>query len=72
MKQNGLEWLSIETAPKGKRVLIYDPTESKPMLFAWYGYEPSGDSLEKSWNDGYQTYYPTHWFPIPKSPKTKR
>ena len=66
------KWKPIETAPRGKKILIYDPTETDdPVRLAWYSYEPDGDSVEKAWNDGYQVFYPTHWLPIPALPNVQ-
>lgn len=56
-----MEWQPIETAPKGKLLLLYFPREA--------GRNPLAEMIRA---DRYPVGYPrqpTHWMPLPAPPK---
>ena len=47
------EWQPIETAPKGERVLVYNPLNGRR-------------DIVNGWED--KSIFATHWMPIPEPP----
>ena len=63
-----MEWKTIDTAPKdGTEILCYPSDESSVCIVEW-----NPDRNGGSWVDpceGYYTFKPTHWMPLPKAPE---
>lgn len=58
-----LEWLPIETAPKDRNILGYDPCLKRPFVMFWN--VPGRKFLV---NGGFGDETPTHWMPLPTYP----
>lgn len=73
------EWLSIESAPRdGTPVLIFVPAYTREHLgdfpavmqvAHWYESEFRAAAWTETHGEGYETYEPTHWQPLPSPPK---
>lgn len=68
------QWQPIETAPKdGTAVLIYQPKEKigslvlEDVIYVCY-YNDEG-KWEEADGEMYSTFNPTHWMPLPETPK---
>ncbi len=58
-------WEPIETAPQdGTRVLIYERRYGTMEFARWIG------APHNHWGDGYKSWKPTHWMPLPEPPLT--
>jgi len=74
------EWQPIETAPKdGTPVLIFVPAYTRPTLgdfpavmqvAHWYGFAGGEFAWTEVHGEGYETYEPTHWMPLPGAPSS--
>lgn len=67
-----MEWQSIETAPEnGAKILVY--TKGGVCQVYWGGeYKPYWNTSVCEGEQGYAAYLrfdPTHWMPLPESPK---
>lgn len=52
------EWMSIETAPKDKLILLWD---GEHTIGAW---------IDGEWQPCLTEQQPTHWMPLPEPPIT--
>jgi hypothetical protein len=59
-------WQPIETAPKGDRILLYDPQTGVPDFGSWHG---SGYWCYEGVGIESKNYPPTHWMPSPAAPE---
>ena len=71
-----MEWQTIETAPRdGTRFLginMRGHPQHRQSYICWSAAAPEGQhwAIDAGWLIGYQnTYYPTHWMPLPENPK---
>lgn len=70
------EWQPIETAPKDRSVLLYEPIggwwlpEPRPGVVPhiWVGNWWKGDTLNRAQWNGAMYSAPTHWMPLPAPP----
>lgn len=60
-----MTWLSIETAPKDRTILVYAPGEQglDPIICACRWHDDAGFYVD-------ELRSPTHWMPLPEPPKT--
>ena len=67
--KNQNAWQPIETAPKIGKVLLYFPCYKHPQI-GWYN-EPSNQyHIIESFSSKNEPYVePTHWMPLPETPK---
>ena len=73
---NEPQWQPIETAPKdGTQLLLFCGDEWYGIIVGHYGelitcdYLTGDEETETCWQSGLEKYCPTHWMPLPKSPK---
>lgn len=68
------DWQPIETAPKDRRLLLWDGHD---MLIGFWGVSPSpycfagwttGWETASGYDVGYAPISPTHWQPLPEPP----
>lgn len=59
------EWQPIETAPKGRAVLIYKPNTNEQYVAAYITGEHGPGWCDQS---GCQIFRPSHWRPLPEPP----
>lgn len=76
------DWQPIETAPKGKNVLLFGEGWDEPCLGHWSNVYETWLVLDEELvkyvcremsNDGFEHCFelestPTHWMPVPKAP----
>lgn len=62
----GDSWQAIETAPKGRYVIIYQEIGPNTILMEIGIYYDT----EGSWIAGETDIEPTHWMPLPEPPQT--
>lgn len=60
------EWFSIETAPRGKAVLVYKSNTQEQYVAALID---GGNGPGWCTQDGYELFKVTHWMPLPEAPK---
>jgi hypothetical protein len=65
-----MNWLTIETAPKGTWLIGYNPELLGVCFVIWDEYD-SGWYADASSQDGsgYYNVELTHWMPLPEPPK---
>jgi hypothetical protein len=59
------QWQPIETAPRDKHVLGYDPHLKRPFIMVYHMGEEKFIDINSVFGD--ET--PTHWMPLPEVPK---
>lgn len=76
-----MDWQPIETAPKGKAILVYDPSHDHPRVAQWMTAMDDGEGAwiyarKLSWQEpmmgkalSFIVVDPTHWMPLPEPPK---
>ena len=66
-----MEWQPIETAPKGREVLVYIEDFNK-VTTAWFcvntGLWPHDEAYTED-GEACNVGLPTHWMPLPEPPK---
>ncbi len=73
------QWISVEERlpEEGKSVLIWNKwvgdCDENPHIAHWSYWYPKKNVRELVWhesfNEGYASYTPTHWMPLPERPK---
>lgn len=67
------EWQPIETAPKDRFILLWEPEFCAIWLAKWqgslwYGVDNEGITRQSAREDGETICYVTHWMPLPLPP----
>jgi hypothetical protein len=67
------EWQSIETAPKDGSAILIWPAQSAFTGNDTISYVVRWSDWKEAWieasGEEYDTFYPTHWMPLPPPPK---
>ena len=63
-------WQHMDTAPKGKNVLLYDEEEDEPCVVGRLGSNADGDEC---WVNVIDQFWlmPTAWMPLPTDPNAQ-
>jgi hypothetical protein len=67
------EWRPIETAPKDGAAILIWPAQSSFTGDDKISYVVRWNDWKEAWieasGEEYDTFYPTHWMPLPLAPK---
>lgn len=65
------EWHPVETPPEeGAECLVYGPGGYCVATWTKWKQPQHVQGKTHGWDDGEYTQYPTHWMPLPESPKS--
>lgn len=64
-----MKWLPIETAPKGRAVLVGGGRFVTMAIYEEYHPNAKGKAVWRALMSGYKLY-PTHWLKLPRVPKS--
>lgn len=76
-----MEWQPIETAPKDKTIVVFDPNQQTTRVVEWMTAMEDGEgawiyAAKRAWEEpmkgeaiAFYVSSPTHWMPLPEPPK---